>query len=322
MILVTGATGFLGAQLVKHLVKLGQHVVCIKRATSVIPTDLQALAHNITWHDADMLDVFALEDALADITQVYHCAAMVTFNPRLKKQILQTNIQITANLVNLCVQQGIRLVHVSSIAAIGHAKPGELITEKNHAEEIPNYSAYALSKYESEMEVWRGFAEGLNGVIVNPSLIIGASGGTNGTGQLFEVLKQGLHFYPIGGCGFVDVDDVAACMISLMQSDITNQRFIVNAYNLSYQEFFTLSAQALQVEAPTSPAKPWVLGIAWRAAAIANLFTGRHEGIDRASATAASKTLFYDNTKLQKAINHQFKPLELTLNEIAHRFNS
>ncbi|MDB5112671.1 MAG: NAD-dependent epimerase/dehydratase family protein, partial [Mucilaginibacter sp.] len=198
MILVTGATGFLGSELAKQLCQNGESIRCTKRATSVIPLILQPYSKYIEWVDADLMDIFALKDALQGITQVYNCAAWVSLKQADKKPMIHTNVNGTANLVNLCLEQPVKLVHVSSIAAIGAAKPGELITEEHHLEATTENDGYALSKLESEMEVWRGMAEGLDAVIVNPSLIIGSNAGTAGSGQLFETVRKGLKFYTKG----------------------------------------------------------------------------------------------------------------------------
>ncbi|EHQ26785.1 NAD-dependent epimerase/dehydratase family protein [Mucilaginibacter paludis] len=316
MILVTGATGFLGSELAKQLAAQGNNLVCIKRGTSVVPDILKPFTTQIKWVEADILDVFALDDALTGITQVYHCAAWVSFNPAHKKMMIKTNVEGTANLVNLCNQYGIRMVHVSSIAAIGEAKPGELISEKNHLEETPHENAYAISKYESEMEVWRGIAEGLNAVIVNPSLIIGASAGVNGSGKIFQTVYKRLKYYTPGSCGFVDVEDVAKSMILLMDSGITEQRYIVNAENWLYKDLFTETARNFKVPPPTSEAKSWMLNLAWRFSAVWGLLSGKPKGVDKISAQAASKKLNYDNAKLIKATGITFKPLSLSIKQI------
>ena len=317
MILVTGATGFLGAQLARQLTAPGENIICLKREQSNLPLLPDELLNRITWYDADMLDFAALEDVFkTGITQVYHCAAIVSFNPALKEQMLKTNAEGTANMVTLCIQYGARMLHVSSIAALGEAKPGELITEECFFEDAVNPGSYALSKYESEMEVWRGIAEGLNAVIVNPSVIIGASSGTSGSGQIFAKIQKGFKFFTTGSCGFVDVDDVAKCMIVLMKSDIAAQRFIINAENYSYKQLFKETAEACGVAVPNIALKPWLLSMAWRVSVTLSFITQKRIGIDRVSASSASKHLCYDNSKIKKAISFQFKPLNSTITEI------
>jgi len=316
MILVTGATGFLGSEVARQIAAAGNNLVCIKRNTSVIPEILKPYAQQINWVEADMLDIFALEDAVQGITQVYHCAAWVSFNPKHKRGMIKTNVEGTANLVNLCIEYNARLVHVSSIVAIGDAKPGSLITENNHLEETPHEDGYAISKYESEMEVWRGIAEGLNAVVVNPSLIIGANAGTAGTGAIFNKVRKGLMYYTNGSLGWVDVEDVAKSMITLMNSDIKAERYIVSAENRTYQDVFTEAAQCFGVKPPGMEAKPWMLGLAWRASALVSLVAGKPKGIDKTAAQAASKTTRFDNSKIKKAIGIEFKPIRQSIEEI------
>jgi dihydroflavonol-4-reductase len=272
MILVTGATGFLGTELIQQLSAQGLKLRALKRKTSVVP-DLLRNNKQIEWVDADINDLASLEDAFENIDQVYHCAALVSFDPKDKARLLKINIEGTSNIVNLCNEFGARLLHVSSVAALGNAKKGALITEKDFWEYDAKAHAYAISKYEGEMEVWRGIAEGLDAVIVNPSVIIGAAAGFNGSGAIFKLVKDGLSFYTGGATGIVDVQDVAKSMISLMNSSESAARFTISAENYHYQQFFSEIAKGMGVKAPAREAKAWMLGIAWRAAKLASLFT-------------------------------------------------
>lgn len=321
MILVTGATGFLGAQLVIQLVADGTAVRCTRRKSSVIPDILKPHSNLIEWVEADICNLFSLEDALTDVTQVYHCAAWVSFKQADKEPMISTNINGTGNVVNACLSAGARLVHVSSVAAIGIAKPGKLITEKNYIEDTPVNNIYAVSKLESEMEVWRGIAEGLDAVIVNPSVIIGASAGCKGSGQLFETVRKGLGFYTAGSCGFVDVEDVAKCMITLMNSEITTERFIINAENRDYKELLNTIANKFQVKPPARKAKPWMMELAWRTASLVGMLTGKDPALDKITAQAASVTQNYDNSKIKATIHYTFKPIDITINEITKAIN-
>ncbi len=322
MVLVTGATGFLGSELCRQLILSGKNSIrCTKRVTSVIPEILLPYSKQISWVEADLLEIDALNEALQNVDQVYNCAALVSFDPSLKKELIKTNVEGTANLVNLCVEKDIRLLHVSSIAAIGEGKLGEPINENHHLEETPRENAYAISKYESEMEVWRGIAEGLDAVIVNPSLIIGKNAGKEGTGQIFETVRKGLKFYTSGSCGLVDVEDVAETMILLMESKISSQRYIINAENRAYKTLFTEIANHFNIKPPAREAKPWMLELAWRASALGTVFTGKKMGVDKISAQAASQTRDYDNSKVKEAIHFQFKPVKQSIKEICEVLN-
>jgi dihydroflavonol-4-reductase len=318
MILVTGATGFLGAEVAKQLAQKGEAIRCTKRKNSVVPSILQAFG-DIEWVDADMLDIAALEDAFAGVDKVYHCAAFVSLKQAHKKQMINANINGTANVVNLCLDNNARLVHVSSIAAVGHAKPGEFTTENHQLDVNLEDDGYAISKLESEMEVWRGIAEGLSAVIVNPSLIIGPDAGIKGSGQLFETVRKGLTFYTEGVAGFVDVQDVAKCMIALMESEISAERYIISAENRNYKELTTEIAGCFGVAPPTVYAKPWMMETGWRLARFASIFTGKPPFLDKIAAQAASHVRNFDNSKIKQAIGFEFRPVSETVSEICER---
>ncbi|RYY31309.1 MAG: NAD-dependent epimerase/dehydratase family protein [Sphingobacteriaceae bacterium] len=316
MILVTGATGFLGAEVARQLAQQGEQIRCTKRKTSAIRAELKLYENQIEWVDADMLDISALVDAFEGITQVYHCAAWVSLKQKDKNPMIAANIAGTANIVNLCLLNDCKLAHVSSIAALGLAKPGELTTENHHLDISTETDGYAISKLESEMEVWRGIAEGLNAVIVNPSLIVGVNAGTEGTGQIFQTVRNGLKFYTSGTAGVVDVQDVAKSMIALMKSNITGERFIINSENYEYRRLVTEIAEGYGIKPPATEAKPWMMNLAWRAAAFLSAITGKDPFLDKIAAQSAVTIKHFDNSKIKKAIGIKFKPVNQSIKEI------
>lgn len=315
MILVTGATGFLGAELIDQLTAQNLKVRALKRSNSIIPALLKDNAL-VEWHMADINEPESLADAFEDVTQVYHCAAFISFDPKDKQKLLKINIEGTSNIVNLCLYHQARLVHVSSIAALGNAKKDEQITEKHFWEYDPHVHAYAISKYEGEMEVWRGIAEGLDAVIVNPAVIIGKNAGFTGSGAIFKLVKEGLKFYTDGATGIVDVEDVAKCMIALMNSNISAERFTLSADNLNYKTFFAEIAKGFGVKAPSTAAKPWMLGIAWRAAKLASFFTRKAPALTKDAARSSFNLSYYSNAKIKNTIDINFKPLETSILEV------
>jgi len=315
MILVTGATGFLGAELIHQLTAQQLEVRALKRNGSTIP-DLLQNNSLVKWYTADINDPETLADAFENITQVYHCAAFISFDPKDKAKLLHVNIEGTSNIVNLCTDLQIRLVHVSSIAALGNAKKGEQITEKDFWEYDPKVHAYAISKYEGEMEVWRGIAEGLDAVIVNPAVIIGKNAGFEGSGAIFKLVKEGLKFYTDGATGIVDVTDVAKSMIALMKSNISGERFTLSADNLNYKDFFAEIAKGFGIKAPSTEAKPWMLGLAWRAAKLASIFSGKAPALTRDAARSSFNLSYYSNQKIKSAIGIEFKPLKESIKEV------
>ena len=315
MILVTGATGFLGSELVIQLTHQGKPLRALKRDNSVIP---DALKNNklIEWATADINEPATLEDVFEGITHVYHCAALVSFDPTDKAALLKINIEGTSNVVNLCIEHQARLLHVSSVATLGEPKKGQLITEDDYWEYDSRDHSYAISKYEGEMEVWRGIAEGLDAVIVNPSVIIGANAGFKGSGALFKLVKDGLSYYTKGATGIVDVEDVAKSMIALMESSLSGERYTITAENYHYQQFFTEIAAGFGVKAPAKEAQPWMLGLAWRAARLASLLSGKPASLTSDAARSSMDINCYSNEKIRNTIDITFKPLQQSIKEV------
>ena len=247
MILVTGATGLVGSHLIKALVAQGKSVRALYR--SEIPSSHEL--NNVDWFNADILDIVALEEAMIGITQVYHCAAIVSFTATNKKSLHHTNIEGTANIVNACLNANIeKLLFVSSVAALGRIREDQAINETMNWTEETSNSEYGKSKYLAEIEVWRGMGEGLKVVVVNPVIILGASDWSKGSTAIFKSAYDEFPWYTEGSSGFVDVLDVVEAMILLMESSICDQRFILSGENLPYRDIFTMIANAFHKKAP------------------------------------------------------------------------
>lgn len=318
MIFVTGANGMLGSQLVRYLIQRGEKVRALKRKTSDLSL-LGPIAHEIEWVEGDVLDIASIEEGLKGVSQVYHVAATISFIPSEKGKMFKTNIEGTANIVNCCLDADIeKLVHVSSIAAFSNAKENVLLNEDAQWEEDDIRSGYAECKFLSEMEVWRGMAEGLKAVIVNPSLIVGP-GWWNGTGPsaIFKKIDQGLPTYTSGTNGYVDVRDVAEVMIQLMNSDIINQRFVVSAENLTYLEYFSMISKALGKQKPfIKITNTMGTAVSWLDALRATL-TKQARLITPEMVYIANKKMLFDNAKVISTLNYTFRPMTTTVEDTA-----
>lgn len=322
MILVTGATGFLGSELIRQLILKGEKVRAIKRETSQVPALLKNESE-IEWITADILDYFALKNAMEGIHKVYHCAAFISFDPKDRKMMKKVNVEGTINLLNVSMELNVsRFLHVSSVAALGEGKKGALITENDQWEYSPSSSFYSITKYESEMEVFRASAEGLDAVIINPSIIIGKNSGSKGSGQIFETIKKGLNYYPGGSFGYVDVEDVAKSMILLMDSNISDERFIINAENWSYQDLFSEIAHHFGKKAPEITLKPWMIKLAYLGTRFISIFTGKKQNLTRETASSAFKKRNFSSEKVKKALNLEFKPIKQSISETCRNFQN
>jgi nucleoside-diphosphate-sugar epimerase len=324
---VTGATGLVGSHLVSRLLKDQEAVKALRRPESdmrllkrVIAREHQhpeAVFNRIEWVNGDLLDYYSLEVALEKVHTIYHCAAIVSFEGSDKNKLLENNILGTKNIVNAALSVGITaFCHVSSIAALGRASEGIPVTEQSFWKSSDRNTIYAQSKHGAEKEVWRGIAEGLNAVIVNPSIILGAGNWENGSAAIIRTVAKGLKYYTKGINGFVDVKDVVEAMVLLIRKKHFGERFIVSAGDVSYQQLFEWIAAGLGVKGPAHYANPAMSKLAWRFFAFRKFFTGKRALITRETAKTAHAKHFYPADKLIKTTGFQFKPLHQSINEI------
>lgn len=299
MIVVTGAGGLVGSHLTAELARMGKQVRALYHNTRPV----HAIPGPVEWVQTDILDVSALEDVMQDATEVYHCAATVSFHPKRKSLMHRVNVTGTAQVVNACLDASVRkLVHVSSVAALGRIREGQMIAEEMKWSEETSNSEYGKTKYLGELEVWRGIGEGLNAVIVNPVIILGAGNWDKGSTEIFHSAYNEFPWYTDGSGGFVYVMDVVHAMIALMESDISEQRFIVSGENTSYREVFNLIAESFGKKPPHRKVTPLIAALVWRWEAIKSRFTGKDPMLTRETAATALAHVTFDNSKLLRAL--------------------
>ncbi len=320
VILVTGGTGFLGSYLIRLLIQKGYKVRALRRHNS--PMDLVAeVASRVEWVEADITDIIALEDAMQGVSYVMHCAAMVSFHPRDVTRMMQINVEGTANLVNLSLEMGVkRFIHVSSIAAIGRTKERPQLDEKAKWVQSGGNSQYAISKYMGEQEAWRGHAEGLSVAIVNPAIVLGSGFWEVGSAKFFKQINDGLKFSPVGRSGFVDVRDVAQFMVRLLESEVSGERFILNAENILYRDFFKMIAGAMGAKVPPIPVTPFLAEVAWRVEWLKEKLLGVDPLVTKETARSSVSSFFYSNEKSRAAFDFEYRPLKQTIAEIGAQF--
>jgi len=229
-VLLTGGTGFLGAYILKNLIEKGFTVRATRRSAALPFFIPSGILEKVEWVDADVLDVVSLEDALEGVWAVIHAAAIVSFDRKDRDKMYQVNVEGTANVVNCAVESGVkRLIHVSSVAALGRTSRKEMVTEEKKWEDNSSNTHYAISKHHAEMHVYRGFAEGLEGVVINPSTILGYGNWHQSSCAIFKNAYKGFNWYTKGVNGFVGVEDVAEATVQLVESYIRQERYIMNA---------------------------------------------------------------------------------------------
>jgi dihydroflavonol-4-reductase len=321
MILVTGGTGLVGSYLLKELVKLNKPVRALYRSA---PSAILTAEENkkIEWIKGDILDTILLADAMQNVQQVYHSAAIVSFSPHRRNEMFKINVEGTANVVNAGIEAGVKkLVHVSSVSAMGRIRNNQVINETMYWTPETSNSNYGRSKYLSELEVWRGMAEGLEAVVVNPTIIFGAGDWQQGSSKIFKTAYDEFPWYSQGVGGFVDVRDVVRAMIMLMDSGIKSERFILNAGNHSYREVFNAIAKEFGKKPPHKKVTPFLASLVWRLEWLKSRLARQEPMLTKETSKTAQATVHFDNSKfLQHFPEFTYIPIAQSIADTCREF--
>ena len=329
MIFVTGGTGLVGSHVLLKLAQQSKEFKALKRGSSSFNVcksiftyyNAEDLFAQINWVDGDINDIPSLEEGMKDCNLLLHCAGLVSFSPYDIELLKKVNVEGTANVMNVALSSGIKKAGViSSIAALGRNSTIGVVDEECHFKFTKLDSNYAISKYFAEQEVWRASGEGLDVVIVNPSVILGPGDWAKGSSQIFDKIYKGLKFYTSGSTGYVDVDDVAESVIQLLASDVKNERFIVNGANLKYRDCFDRIAVAFGKPKASIKITPFLKAIAWRMEALKFFITGKTPLITRETANNAMTDRTFSAAKIKEALGFQFTNIDVTINKYANWF--
>lgn len=321
----------MGSHLLLELTEKHKHVRAIYRPSSNLQNvkDVFSLYLNnpderyerIDWVLGDITDMDSLLEVFDNIEYVYHTAADVSFKPGDRLRLLDNNVGGTANVVNACLEKKVKkLCFVSSTAALGDSPSGEDITEEIIWAYSKKRSLYSVSKFNSEMEVWRGIAEGLNAVIVNPSIIIGAGDWNRSSSYLFKAVWKGMRFYTKGVTGYVDVRDVVRSMTILMEGDFHGQRYILTSENLSYREVLSMIAISLGKKPPGIYANPFIISLGWRIDWLLSKIFFKKRTITKETAISSHRRALFSNQKIVGATGMKFRPVQESIEETAGFF--
>jgi dihydroflavonol-4-reductase len=318
---ITGANGLVGSYFLRFLLAKGYRIRALKRTNANLGL-VEDVAEQVTWIDGDINDPFSLETAFEGCNLVIHAAALVSYSASDRDRLFKVNTEGTANVVNVCLQLGIpRLLYISSIATLGRkGQKDEVVTEALKWQGNKGVADYGLSKHYAEREVWRGMAEGLEVVVVNPSVILGSGDWTRGSSRLFTTVAKGFPFYTDGMTGFVDVRDVVEATWLLHEKNLVNDRFIINTGNYPYKMVFDLIADAMKKKGPTIKAGKFLSSIAWRMGVLQKWLTGKSPTVTRATARIASASYRFSHQKLVDRTGFSFRPIETTIKETGQAY--
>lgn len=332
--LVTGGTGLLGSHLLCHLLLQGHTVRAFVRRSSSIhhvqsifgyyTKNTAALWAQIEWFEGDLEDPTSVALAMEGITHVFHCAAMVSFRPKDARKMIAANRKTTEMLVNIALEYQVEhFCYVSSVASLGRDKNGSSIDEQRIWTESTENSNYAISKYQAEMEVWRGIEEGLPAVIINPGIILGPGFWDKGSSYFFKAVYNGFPFTSAGINGFVDVRDVALLMSRLSQEKIVDERFVVVSENSSYENLFAMIANHFNKKGPRLKPKGWVLNLLGRLEYWRSVLFGTYPLVTRETARTAQRQYFYNNEKILRQFpDFSFRSLQTTTKDFCSFFKN
>jgi len=326
LVFLTGSTGLVGGHLIVRLHQSGKNIRALVRSTSSFDQlrlicqfnhqSFEELYNSVEWVHGNTLDFVGLCELLEDVEEVYHCAAVVSFNSRNRKEILQTNIQGTANMVDASLKCGVkRFCFISSIGALGNAEMGEFINEKTPWKNDGKASAYSESKFRSELQAWRGYNEGLNLVIVNPGVILGPGAPNKGSLLLFEAGRKGIPFFTKATTGYVDVRDVCMASIKLMEKEIFGKHFILVSDSIDNRDLFSMIAQEFNAKPPRFEAGKTILTLAAFFSEAYGLLTGKMPQLTRETIKSAQKPQKYSNQLIKKTLDFEFIPLCQTIQD-------
>ena len=330
MIFITGGTGLVGSHILLKLSQRNISFKALKRRGSSLDVckdvftyyNAESQFNKIKWVNGDVNDIPSLEEGMKNCTKVIHAAAIVSFHNDDEEIMYKINVEGTINIVNVALSAGIeKLSYISSIAALGRNTTSDIVDENCDFKISKKENNYSLSKYYSEQEVWRASQEGLDVVILNPSVILGPGDWTKGSSQIFQKIYDGLKYYTSGSTGYVDVTDVAECAIKLLESDIKNERFIINGANLKFRELFDMIAEGFNKKKATIKVTPLMKELAWRIELLRSFITGRRPLITKETANSAMKNSSYSTKKIQDAISFKFIPIQESVKKYCQWFS-
>ena len=316
MVLVTGASGLVGSFVVRHLVEQGYQVMALRRETSDI-SNLNDIEHRIDWQVADILDIISLRQVVEKADTVIHSAGMVSYDQQDKEMLYKINVEGTQNLVNACLEKKVdKFILISSIATYAnHIEKGQLkyINETTPKKMETLGTNYARAKYLAEMEAWRGKMEGLHTIVVNPSVVLGPGKWHESSTRLFKYAWDENKFYIHGDINYVDVRDLAAIVVKLIQEGRDGDQYIVSAGSISYRHLFAKMADHFGKKPPAMAVGKFMLQVGYWLDQIRSLLTFSRPVITKEVKSAGTNRIYYRNDKIKQELYPDFRSIDDTI---------
>lgn len=310
-ILVTGATGLVGAAMILDLAAKGNAV----KAYSLHKPNRTNFPENVEVILGDILDVSVLNEAMQGVDVVYHCLDFMSFLDSDTDKLYDINIKGTENLVNAALANDVRkVVYISSTQAFGTHQHKEKITEKTGWIEHKDNTFFAICKNRAELEIWRGKEEGLEMLIVNPSIILAPL--ENKMYNFAQIAKANYKFYPKGRNGFIALHDVVNATIYLNENNVSGERFILNTENLTYSEVLSALNSSIKTNIFGDRMNLVKAYIIWQINRFRNIIFGSKPFLTKEIYNFNNKEFEFSNSKIIDASDLKFTPIAEYITEI------
>jgi dihydroflavonol-4-reductase len=314
MALVTGSSGFIGSAVVRHLLARGRRVRCYVEP-GVPLANLEGLDVEIV--RGDILDQDALTEAARGCAALYHLAAIYKLWMPEPEKFYRVNVGGTACALEAARRAGVaRVVHTSSIAAVGLPAQGDLADETHRFNLWNRSDDYVRSKWLSEMVAVQHARAGQHVVIVNPAFPFGErdAAPTPTGGFVVEFLRRRVPGYMDGGFCVIDVEDVAEAHVRAEERGRPGERYILGAHNVTYKQFFDAVAAAAGMPPLRRRYPAWLVKLIARwSEFVSNRFTHRHPLVTVKSIEWSARRVWYDTRKMREELGIAPAPLEETL---------
>jgi dihydroflavonol-4-reductase len=306
-VLVTGGTGFVGSQIVAALVRRGDAVRVLHRATSkLIMLEGLPIEHVL----GDVQEPDAVACAVAGCDLVFHVAAVASYWRTEREQVYKVNVEGTRIVMEACLAAGVsRVVHTSSVAAIGIPRDGRPADENATFDALSATFAYADSKHRAEAVVLQAVARGLRAVIVNPGAVYGAGDHNLISGSMvLELARRSVPFVPDGGLCVVDVDAVVQGHLAAAERGRIGERYILGGENLTFLEIAADICAVVGRPAPRATVPGWTLSPAAYAVDMINRLRLGPPVVSGEQIRMAGLKVFYDTTKAVRELDYPLLP--------------
>ena len=315
---ITGCNGLVGSYIARKLLIEGAQVSALKRKDSSLE-HIKDIADKITWYEGDILDILSIEKPIKEADFVVHCAGFVSFFSQDYPKMHKVNVEGTANIVNTCLKFGYKkLLYISSVAALGINAQQEVVDETQEWDDANMISKYGYTKFMGETEVWRGHSEGLDVIVVNPSVVFGRGEWGRSSLALIKYAFSSPMFYPTGDINFIDARDLADIIYKLIEGKIYNERFILSAGKTSYFNFMEIISKQIGKKTPKFAFNTTIAFFALQLVRIIAFFKGTRPMLSKEIINMTFRKTRFSNDKVIKRLDFRFRKLQDTISWLAN----